>query len=101
MTKTFERTTEGLRDALMSEMEDIRAGIATPDEANAFAGLAEKVIKSMEADLIAERLKDQREAVQYERQERIRKREAKLKRIAIEQTKPVMHQIEHLSYDAA
>ena len=38
--QTFARTTEGLRDALMAEMEDIREGIVTPDEANAFSGLA-------------------------------------------------------------
>jgi hypothetical protein len=51
MKKKFDRNTEGLRDALMCEMEDIREGIATPEEANAFASLAEKVIKSLEADL--------------------------------------------------
>lgn len=77
VTKTFDRTTEGLRDALMSEMEDIRAGIATPQEAEAFAKLAEQVISSLESDLMKERLERQREQVQYERAERIRKREAK------------------------
>lgn len=82
MIKTFARTTDGLRDALMTEMEDIRSGIATPNEAMAFAELAEKVIRSMESDLVAERLKDQREEVEHERAERVRKRMVKLNRLA-------------------
>lgn len=56
MSKTFERSTAGLRDALMCEMEDIRAGVATPAEAQAFAVLARAVIASMEAE-IAEKLR--------------------------------------------
>ena len=56
MLKTFERSTAGLRDALMCEMEDIRAGVATPAEAQAFALLARTIIASMEAE-IAEKLR--------------------------------------------
>jgi hypothetical protein len=77
----FERTNEGLRDALMSEMEDIRAGIATPDEANAFASLAEKVIRSLETDIVMEKLNDSREKEKYERLEKVRKREVKRLRL--------------------
>jgi len=80
----FERTTEGLRDAIMSEMEDIRAGIATPDEAHAFSALAEKVIRSFEADLAAQFAERAAEQEQYERKEKIRKREAKQLRLAAE-----------------
>ena len=49
--KTFARTTEGLRDALMAEMEDIRAGIAAAAEAQAFAALAGRAIDSFALDL--------------------------------------------------
>jgi hypothetical protein len=56
MSKTFERSTAGLRDALMCEMEDVRAGVATPAEAQAFALLARTIISSMEAE-IAEKLR--------------------------------------------
>ena len=56
MSNTFERSTAGLRDALMCEMEDIRAGVATPAEAQAFAVLARTIIASMEAE-IAEKLR--------------------------------------------
>ncbi|CAB4189805.1 hypothetical protein UFOVP1288_17 [uncultured Caudovirales phage] len=52
----FERSPEGLRDALLSEMEDLRAGIATPAEAQAFAVLAKTIVSSMEAE-IAERVR--------------------------------------------
>ena len=72
MTERFERTSDGLRDALMSEMEDIRAGIATPAEAQAFALLAAKVIHSMECDLAATAREDAREREQYRRQETLR-----------------------------
>jgi hypothetical protein len=47
----FERSTAGLRDALMAEMEDVRAGIASSDEAFAFAKLAEKIIESLDAEI--------------------------------------------------
>ena len=71
MSKTFERSTAGLRDALMSEMEDMRAGIATPAEATAFALLAKTVVSSLEAE-ITEKLrldaKDEREARRKERE---------------------------------
>ena len=83
ISKTFERTNDGLRDALMSEMEDIRAGVATPDEAHAFAELAEKVIRSFEADIIVEKLNDDRKREEYERTEKVRKRE--VKRLRLEQ----------------
>lgn len=97
--KTFDRTSEGLRDALMSEMEDIRAGVATPAEAQAFAILAEKVIRSLEADLSASRLEDERKRVEYEKQERIRKREAKQLRLLIEQkTLQISGPVSEVSY---
>lgn len=72
----FERTSAGLRDALMAEMEDIRAGVATPAEAQAFALLARTVIASLEAD-ISESLrldaKEEREAKRRDREiERLR-----------------------------
>ena len=74
MTKTFERTTYGLRDALMSEMEDIRAGIATPQEATAFALLAKNIVASMEAE-IAEKLRiDAKEERAKQREERQQER---------------------------
>lgn len=70
MSKVFERSSAGLRDALMSEMEDIRAGIATPQEATAFALLAKTVVASMEAE-IAESLRlDAREERDLRRRER-------------------------------
>jgi hypothetical protein len=76
--KTFDRTTAGLRDALMSEMEDIRAGIATPDEAHAFAELAARVIGSLEADLMEQRRRDAIEEREKEREERAKRREHRL-----------------------
>jgi hypothetical protein len=51
VTKIFERSTEGLRDALMCEMEDIRAGIANPAEATAFALLAKTIVSSIEVEI--------------------------------------------------
>lgn len=58
---SLERTTAGLREALFCEMEDLRAGVATPHEAFAFAKLAENVIASFAADLVAERILVERE----------------------------------------
>ena len=71
MTRTFERSTAGLRDALMSEMEDIRAGIATPAEATAFALLAKTIVASMEAEITESLRLDAKE----ERDRRHRERE--------------------------
>ena len=68
--KIFERTSDGLRDALMCEMEDVRAGIASPAEAQAFALLAGKVIHSMEADIAMGLRQDAREREQYRRQQK-------------------------------
>ena len=48
IVKTFARTVEGLRDAIMAEMDDVRAGVATPVEAAAFSQLAGRVIESFE-----------------------------------------------------
>lgn len=63
----FERNTEGLRDALMSEMEDIRAGIATYQEANAFGLLAARVIDTLRADMDCEAQKHRFESDAYQR----------------------------------
>lgn len=72
MTKIFERTAEGLRDAIFSEMEDIRAGIATPAEATAFALLAKTIVSSIEVE-ITERLriddKEERNRRYHEREQ--------------------------------
>lgn len=70
MSKTFERSTAGLRDALMCEMEDIRAGVATPAEAQAFAVLARTIIASMEAEIAEKRRIDAKEERERERQDR-------------------------------
>lgn len=70
MPKTFERSTAGLRDALMCEMEDIRAGVATPAEAQAFAVLARTIIASMEAEIAEKRRIDAKEERERERQDR-------------------------------
>jgi len=80
----FERTTDGLRDALMSEMEDLRAGVASANEANAFATLAEKVIKSLEVDAAKEDKEYRRQEADKERIEREQKRELKRFRLAVE-----------------
>ena len=98
-SKTFERTNNGLRDALMSEMEDIRAGVATPDEAHAFAELAEKVIRSFEADIVVEKLNDDRKREEYERSEKVRKRE--VKRLRLEQEIKQITYIQSYENDAA
>ena len=66
----FERSTGGLRDALMSEMEDMRAGIASPDEAFAFAKLAEKVIDTLHAELDV-RIYEDRKALEKEERARL------------------------------
>ena len=66
--KKFERTTEGLRDALMSEMEDIKAGVATFQEAQAFANLAAQVIESLRADLAAKEFEDRRDQREHQKQ---------------------------------
>jgi len=66
----FPRTNEGLRDAIMSEMEDIRAGIAGAPEAMAFAALAGRVIESLEADIAAQLRQDNLENRNYERARR-------------------------------
>lgn len=64
---SFARTSDGLRDALMSEMEDIRAGIASAAEATAFALLAKQVIGSMEADIAMQSRTDALEDRMYRR----------------------------------
>lgn len=75
--KKFERSNEGLRDALLAEMEDLRAGLSSPLEAQSFAQLAGRVIESLEVDLKKQRqLWEQSWEVkrhEYERIERARK----------------------------
>jgi len=63
----FERTTAGLRDALMAEMEDVREGIAGPAEAMAFAALAGRIIESLAADARVQDRLDKQRADEWER----------------------------------
>ena len=74
MNMVFERSAQGLRDALMSEMEDIRAGIASATEATAFALLAKTIVASLEME-ITERIrvdaKEERALRRKDEQERI------------------------------
>lgn len=49
--KQYARSTDGLRDALFDEMEDLRVGASHPQEALAFASLAGRVIESCDLDL--------------------------------------------------
>jgi len=76
---TFARTTEGLRDALMAEMEDIRDGIATPDEANAFSGLARQVVDSLQADLAKEMFEHRK--IEDIEERKVRREQIKLKKM--------------------
>ena len=81
--RTFERTAAGLRDAIMSEMEDIRSGIATPAEAQACALLAGRVIDSFEQGAAEKERADnhswrEREAVRR-KEENDRKHDLRLK----------------------
>jgi hypothetical protein len=76
--KTFSRDTDGLRDMIMSEIEDVRSGVATPDEARAIADLAGRIIETFHADFTKQRMEDARERENYDRKER----EAKRLRIA-------------------
>ena len=71
ITQPFERTAEGVRDALMSEMEDIRAGIATPQEAVAFATLADSYVNVMRAELHERERQDKNNRLAQQRQDRL------------------------------
>jgi len=42
----FARDLDGLFDALMSELEDLRDGVSSPNEAHAFAAIAGRAIDS-------------------------------------------------------
>lgn len=96
MTDKFERSTEGLRDALMCEMEDIRAGIANAPEAMAFASLAGRVIETLEVD-IKERLRRdslEREAREHaEEKRRLAVERLKERRLLLETTKETLEVI--------
>lgn len=70
--KVYTRDIDGLRDALMDELQDIRDGIATPAEANAFAAIADRVIA-------AKRIEVEHENRQYNRQRREFEFEKKVK----------------------
>lgn len=48
--KVYERSPAGLRDALFDQMEDLRDGISSADEAIAFAQLSNQVLKTAEAE---------------------------------------------------
>lgn len=80
MNDKFARNTEGLRDALMSEMEDIRAGIAAAPEAMAFAALAGRVIEALEVDIKEQIRRDNLE-------ERARERAEEKRRLVVERLK--------------
>ena len=56
-TKIYDRTMSGLRDALFDELQDLRAGIANPNEALAFAKLADKIIQTVVLDLRANEMR--------------------------------------------
>jgi hypothetical protein len=71
----FERSTSGLRDALFSEMEDLRAGYSDPNEAMAFSRLAEQVIATVNLDFRHAELEDRRhEYIVREREAAIEER---------------------------
>jgi hypothetical protein len=93
--KEFARTNEGLRDALMSEMEDIRAGVATPAEAQAFALLAKQVISSLETDIAIMLREDRLEQEKYQRKQNELKAEMQARQIALEERQETMR----LEYD--
>jgi hypothetical protein len=93
VTDKFERSTEGLRDALMSEMEDIRAGIAAAPEAMAFAALAGRVIETLEVDIKEQIRRDnlEREAREYiAEKRRLVVERTKEKRLLLEASKEVL-----------
>lgn len=93
MTDKFERSTEGLRDALMSEMEDIRAGIAAAPEAMAFASLAGRVIETLEVDIKEQIRRDnlEREAREYiAEKRRLVVERTKEKRLLLEASKEIL-----------
>ena len=69
--KAFKRTSEGVRDALMAEMEDIRAGIATPQEAVAFATLADSYVNVMRTELHERERQDKNNRLAQQRQDRL------------------------------
>ena len=86
--QTFKRTPEGVRDALMAEMEDIRAGIATPQEAVAFATLADSYVNVMRAELHERERQDRNNRLAQQRQDRLE---------AIEQEKTLLLEYKEIS----
>lgn len=46
--KVFERSMDGIVDAILSEMEDLREGHSTPHEAIAFAQLGDRAIHALD-----------------------------------------------------
>tara|TARA_R110000822_G_scaffold24990_1_gene75858 strand:+ start:2400 stop:2735 length:336 start_codon:yes stop_codon:yes gene_type:complete len=87
--QTFKRTPEGVRDALLAEMEDIRAGIATPQEAVAFAACADSYVSVMRAELHERERQDKNRFRHQERLDRLQ--DVRLE--AIEQKKMLL--LEH------
>tara|TARA_R110000868_G_scaffold283102_4_gene543544 strand:- start:256 stop:519 length:264 start_codon:yes stop_codon:yes gene_type:complete len=65
----------------MMEMEDIRKGIATPDEANAFANLAKRIIESIQVDISKEEFEDRK--ARHIEQMKLRKEELELDRLML------------------
>lgn len=75
---TFERSTAGLRDALFSEMEDLKSGASAPHEALAFSKLASQIISSVELDLRYAELEARKEDRMLHEKEQIRAHELAL-----------------------
>jgi hypothetical protein len=46
--KTYDRSPAGLFDALLDEMQDLQLGVSSAHEANAFANLADKALRTLE-----------------------------------------------------
>ena len=90
--KKFERSIEGLRDALLSEMEDLRAGLASPAEAQSYALLARNMIASIEVE-ITERVR------QDAKEERALKRQERERALMLEQPKVLELTYESEEYD--
>lgn len=56
MTKAVPVTVEGLRDALFSEINALRAGKTTPQKARAVSHLAAQVIQSLQVQIQYQKL---------------------------------------------
>lgn len=50
------RSSQGLREALIDEIDKLRAGMTTPTRANALARLSEGVLRSIELELTVNKM---------------------------------------------